>query len=308
MTDTKKSSRVEDSTELVFSELSKIARKIGEGAVENIFHKVSEPIWWNKPFRIVSLLEMLKFYAYDFVTLSREMERAIRISEGNSDSLLTDFPREEIFSFITSLIPKCSEIGLKGVVFLLNETIKEWADKPLSYGQVSQKINNIRSAIETELASKEFFYIDSTDAQYYKGYELFGHEVFEKFPTMSYDIEEAGKCLATNRYTACVFHLMRVMEIGVQIFGKKLKVKLVEEKVWQNILDEVNKAIKNMKPKTPKEKHKQSAYAETASHLFNVKVAWRNRVMHPKDSYTGEQAREVFDHVKTFIHHLSKIV
>ena len=42
---------------------------------------------------------------------------------------------------------------------------------------------------------------------------------------------------------------MRVMETGVQEFGNKLGVSLVNEKNWQNILDEINKRIKALPPK-----------------------------------------------------------
>ena len=47
---------------------------------------------------------------------------------------------------------------------------------------------------------------------------------------MSEDIAEAGKCLGVGRPTASVFHLMRVMEIGVPRFGDVLGVKLADEK------------------------------------------------------------------------------
>lgn len=35
---------------------------------------------------------------------------------------------------------------------------------------------------------------------------LFGSETAEKFPSIAYDIEEAGKCLALDRSTASAFH------------------------------------------------------------------------------------------------------
>ena len=44
------------------------------------------------------------------------------------------------------------------------------------------------------------------------------------FPAANHEASEAGKCFATARYTACVFHLMRVMEVGVQEFGAVLSV------------------------------------------------------------------------------------
>ena len=35
-------------------------------------------------------------------------------------------------------------------------------------------------------------------------------------------------------------------------------------------------------------------YAAISSNLYHVKLAWRNEVMHPKQTYTEEEALEVF--------------
>lgn len=43
---------------------------------------------------------------------------------------------------------------------------------------------------------------------------LFGANTANKFPSLSYDIEEAGKCLALGRSTAAVFHALRCLEAG----------------------------------------------------------------------------------------------
>jgi HEPN domain-containing protein len=125
-----------------------------------------------------------------------------------------------------------------------------------------------------------------------------------KLPRASEDIAEAGKCFALTRYTACVFHLMRVMELAVQELGKRLNIKLTGEKNWQNILDEVNKALKALPAKTPAEKKKQARLAEASANLFNVKLAWRNPAMHPKRTYTEEEAERLMTGVKAFVRHI----
>ena len=99
------------------------------------------------------------------------------------------------------------------------------------------------------MADKSFMFVPPERAAYYDQPELFGKEVNAKFPDIQFDVVEAGNCYAAGRGTAVVFHLMRIMETGVQAFGTKLKVKLAGEKNWQNILDEVNKAIKALNPK-----------------------------------------------------------
>ena len=109
-------------------------------------------------------------------------------------------------------------------------------------------------------------------------------------------------------YTAAVFHLMRVMERGVQRLGGKLGIKVAGEKNWQNILDEVNKQIKSLPEGTRKLKAIKSQLAAASAHLYNVKLAWRNPVMHPKASYSPEEAVDIYSHVKTFMAHLASIV
>ena len=133
---------------------------------------------------------------------------------------------------------------------------------------------------------------------------LFGKQVEDKFSNMSEDISEAGKCIALSRSTASVFHLMRIMEIAVQEFGDKLGVKLVKETNWQVILDQINAAIKKMDSKDKK----TVAYAQATSHLYNVKISWRNNVMHPKQTYTPEEARTIFDNVKAFVCNIVEII
>ena len=140
-------------------------------------------------------------------------------------------------------------------------------------------------------------------AELYDQNELFGPNVNAKFPSIQYDMVEAGNCVAMGRGTAGVFHLMRIMEVGVQRFGDKLGVRLVEEKNWQNILDETNKAIKAL-PKDPA----TVEMSQSAANLYSVKLAWRNEVMHPKDTYTVEEAENLIGQVKLFMSQLASII
>ncbi len=42
--------------------------------------------------------------------------------------------------------------------------------------------------------------------------------------------------------------------------------------------------------------------------LYHVKQAWRNSTMHPKETCTSEQAKEVFDAVRVFMRQLATLV
>ena len=149
-----------------------------------------------------------------------------------------------------------------------------------------------------------FFYIPIDRAESYDLKEPFGAKVSSKFPKLTEDIEEAHKCYACGRYTACVFHLMRIMEHGVQRLGRKLNISNAQNLVWQVILDQVNKAISQM----PSTNRKKKKYAEIASHLYNVKLAWRNEVMHPKATYTEDEAKGLLSQICRFMQTLAEVV
>lgn len=168
---------------------------------------------------------------------------------------------------------------------------------------IAAAIREITARIYDEMKNHLFMYIPTRQAEYYDKPEAFGQDVNAKFPTIQYDLVEAGNCYAAGRSTATVFHLMRIMETGVQRFGAKLGVSLVQEKNWQNILDEINKAIKSL-PRNPA----TIEMSQASANLYAVKLAWRNEVMHPKDTYTLEEAKNLIQQVRIFMQQIAKIV
>jgi len=174
---------------------------------------------------------------------------------------------------------------------------------PLS--AVQPMVRELHQRMCDELDGRFFLFLPTENVPLYRqSGPLFGADVEAKFPEMSEDIAEAGKCLALNRGTAAVFHLMRTMEIAVQRFGANLGVALATEKNWQNILDEINKALKGLDQKLPQTK----AFAEASAHLYNVKLCWRNAVMHPKQTYTPDEARSLYEAVRVFMRDLAGVL
>jgi hypothetical protein len=167
------------------------------------------------------------------------------------------------------------------------------------------QVDEVQSRLFDEFESQgKFFYIPLSRASLFENQEPYGPSVSKKFPRIAEDVGEAFKCYACARYTACVFHLMRVMEHGVQSLGKRLKVTQVETTVWQKILDQVNSAIKTLPAKAERTKK----IAEISAHLYSVKLAWRNEVMHPKSTYTEEEAENLLRQVGLFMAELAKVV
>jgi len=164
-------------------------------------------------------------------------------------------------------------------------------------------LDSIRINFLVQMNSKLVLVFGSRFADFIKSDEPpYGTEVDDAFPKASGEISEAAKCLALNRSTACVFHLMRAMELAVQKLAERLG-KTDIEKEWGKLLSDISKEIEAM-PKG----EARDAWSGIRTHLYHVKQAWRNDTMHPKTTYTEEEAAAVFAAVKTFMIELVPMV
>ncbi len=167
-------------------------------------------------------------------------------------------------------------------------------------GEIGSSIVHFLSRLQDEVQQQFFFHLDQRDVPFYMDKNPFGEKV--PYDWANEDISEAGKCLALQRPTACVFHLMRVLEHAVQRLGKKLKVEVdVTTELWHQICLHINKETEKLPKNTAPQRKKKVAYAAAASHLTSVRLAWRNEVMHPKQTYTRDEALDVFNATKAFM-------
>jgi hypothetical protein len=168
---------------------------------------------------------------------------------------------------------------------------------------ISREFRALNDRIRDDLKVEHFFHLAPADVPLYLGAEPFGSAVGRAFPKTSEDIAEAAKCLALQRPTACVFHLMRVMEEALRTLAKKLNVKTINPNIesWNKITDHVNKVINALPAGTDKEKTRKVKWGSALAHLNSVRIAWRNEVMHPKQSYTREEGHTIFNAVRAFM-------
>ena len=163
-----------------------------------------------------------------------------------------------------------------------------------------------------EIEADRFLHVPRHQVGYYRVKNLFGLDVGEVFPRAAEDIFNAGTCYALGMNTACVFHLMRVMEHCVQRFGKKLKVSInPNQEPWHQIMLHVHKQIGVLPGgvrATKAQNARKHKYATAASRLDHVRIAWRNEVMHPKTTYDEAEALELLISVKAFVSSIVHLV
>ena len=183
---------------------------------------------------------------------------------------------------------------------LLSRAVKQPDDllalKHADAERLEATLESVRTNFLIQMNSKLVLVFDTNHAEYLRSSEPpFGREVDDAFPRAASEISEAAKCLAFQRPTATVFHLMRAMELAVEALGNALG-KELKDKTWGVMLSEISKAIEAM----PKGSDRDT-WSSVHSHLYHVKQAWRNGTMHPKSIYTEAEAEAVFIAVKSFM-------
>jgi hypothetical protein len=132
---------------------------------------------------------------------------------------------------------------------------------------------------------------------------LFGEKLLKVFPSIRDEVEDAALCIYFGRGTASVFHLMRVMEVGLQALAARLGVPYAPS--WESYLSQIKSRIEaKHKTKSVRWKRDEPFFRDVLGDLQSVKIAWRNPTMHIVRRYTPEEADEVFRAVRTLIEHL----
>lgn len=245
-----------------------------------------------------SFLEMIKQYGWIFHQLSVALQR---LELGFPPGLDDDF-----IALLAEVRKMMSECGMKSSAVYIKRLTEVYRDGGDDAVQVKGMCAILHERLTDDLVSVYFKHVP--ESRLYNSKEPFGPKVTVKFGRALTDIEEVGKCIALERSTAAVFHLGRVLELVMHSLAAVLGRPLPNDRQWQALLDAINGAVAGLPTSTEAERHRKSELAQAASNLYNVKLAWRNNVMHPKESYSPEEAREIYGTSCTFVRHLAEIL
>jgi hypothetical protein len=251
---------------------------------------------------------MIKFQAHTLIRAINSLSTAeaiiggpIGLEEGTKKALQTNV--ETLIQEVQLLSLPMSLKKAKNLHFYLTQ---DPSDRRGYLPLLTKTMAELRERLQDELDSKAIYVITS-HAQYLEPtLPPFGEAVYASFPSCYYDVEEAGRCLALDRSTACVTHLMRVLEIGLGVLASSLAVQFAHSN-WGTIIDQIEKAIKEVSKKTHGDdwKQDQKFFSEAATHFRMLKDAWRNHAMHARERYSPDQAEVIFISVRAFMQQLA---
>jgi len=254
-------------------------------------------------------MEILSHDAQKFSALKRtlhHLETTLRLCSAK------DIPSQEeielIKSSINTIKDQCKYLNLKGSLKIIDYIAIDY--KNYNCGQLSQSLSTLQYMINRELGEQVFLYIPQERIIWFNKVDLFGAEVSEKFKLAQEDIKESGNCYAVGLYTACVFHVMRVLEHGLRALVKNVGLKFYRQSwgtIIKKIKDKIDLEIISLsgQPKDIARTERLQFLSQIAQEFTYFKDGWRNYVMHGEDKYDGPKALSILNHVKTFMAHLA---
>ncbi len=229
--------------------------------------------------RLVSLLELLRFYAESYTQLSKslfDLQLCLQMEQEESNQedeyALSEETKKEMRVFLLMAKHFCDVIGLTVSSRHADELL-------LQVGAIRDEgIRAFNDNIQRELSCRLYVGISEDRKEAYcesrKGWE----SVLTRFPAATEDVEEMNKCYALCRYSAAVFHSLQVMEHGLVALGKCLGVTDPKEG-WDascKKLDMIVKAGRNANSTGLKFEFMEQVNAC----IQVIKMAWRNKVSH----------------------------
>jgi hypothetical protein len=204
------------------------------------------------------------------------------------------------------------QMGLPGSAGVLREHAARFRERAV-IAVISAGCRTVFEALKGELATHLWVTTDQSGRRYLStGYkEVFDKCCFPLFDSLAYDMNEAVLCYALDRNTACVMHLMRIVEGGLRKLGKSVGVQLNNRngspKSWQVVANELVHKANASNYKTSRAR-KRAQMRSLAVDRFNSLVRTRNACAHPDHNYDRNEALEFMVHIPPFVAQVARVI
>lgn len=170
------------------------------------------------------------------------------------------------------------------------------AHMPYTMDALRTKITDLMNILSEEADLTRFLYLPAPEADYYcEPLSRFSDAARLAFPSTQYDMEEAVRCLALHRWTAAVFHLMRVLEPVIRALWKSIGSVKPQPNTWGHLIGEIKTYADTLPDRA-------EFYRELCIWFYNVKELWRNQSIHEVGvQHDGDSAELIFRAVSTAI-------
>jgi hypothetical protein len=180
---------------------------------------------------------------------------------------------------------------------------------PPSWDTVVSDFEDIERTLGREFKIPTVLILNRDEASLFKPpFPLFGQTVADKFPGVTYEIDEAAKCLALGRATASVFHSIRCLEAAIEALSRCLGIPdptKAADRSWFKLLAAMKAEIDRRWPPSQLPGDDARFFGEAHAALAAMQNPWRNATMHLEQKYTPDEARHILGMVEGFMKKLA---
>ena len=244
------------------------------------------------------------------------MQRTALVPENTS--LRTQAEYDETMKSLTQLRQSAASMRLSVATNSMDSVIRKFDSNVPTVGELRKRLSEWHSCFKTELESVMLLLVLPHRLPYYSGSGYTTAAGFEinqaiarltRFPEAHYDLREAGNCLAFERFTACVFHLMRVAEYGLVSVARAANTP--EEKIgrgWDGCIQGIESYINTVRSTKPITDWQDQVkrYGDLCSWFKAISSGWRNPVSHVPRVYSESTAVAMFSATSTLFKHLQR--
>jgi hypothetical protein len=246
---------------------------------------------------VVSLFDMLRFYPGAFALLSRsllglsalEIAKELPLNDPRIEGRRTDL---EYFA------KEAKRIGLPLSSIQANRILEAWnaGDRE----RLSRGAEELDTRIIDELHAKFCYVVAQEKASFLDQGWLANSKIDPAFPSAIPELRRAGRCFAYAENTACVFHLMRVVDLGLRTVADSLQISY-EARNWSGISNKITKLMEQKyQLKTDEWRKSEPFYATVLTDIQAISKGYRNEGLH--------DARKVYeesdaDYLLTVVEH-----
>ncbi|RUP08466.1 hypothetical protein [Hyphomicrobium sp.] len=262
---------------------------------------------------------VINFSLYDFLfayrLLVQEREQAMA-REKESVSVLGGVALRNL-RWVT---PRIARLNSPAVKERLEVAKMHLASGSVACGVLGYELGQLIQLIEEDVHKESFFQYDHEGAYLLRSYREEWDQTFYSFTAeeedsdydLDFEIRSGVDCYALQQYTASVFHMMRVAEIGLRVLAKERGVTLPKDKPveyanWQEVIREIDKSIKVIGSSWPASKKKDRAlafYNNAIISLNALKDIFRNQTMHLRGQFFESDASRAMNMTKEFMNNL----
>jgi hypothetical protein len=235
-----------------------------------------------------------------YVDLSKEFKKLLE--ESNRLGLLVT--RDTIGAFLMEVMN--THPGSVSLTGSGDDRQVHFSNMSLDSERTYYHVEAIYSTLQAELRTTQFKMIPKERSKYNNSEWLKNSAIQSQFPSSFKELERAGACYSYGQGTAAVFHSMRALEPTLAAIAKPFPHISPAHENWQNIIEQIESAVRSIgqQPKSQQKIDDEKFFGTAASHLYFVKNAWRNHVVHARDSYSDDEAVKILTQTLEFIESL----